>query len=99
MNYTKISPLGPRTGTGTFDCFFDTQKYKAIDEAIAAGDYVQIDFVKDDNGTKFFEAFHMKNPTQKVRKQLEIQHFPFGIDVRDDNNACQMAEVLFGENK
>lgn len=89
-----ISPLGPRTGPGTFDTFFDTVKYKTMEAALAAHDYVVVNFVANGFGTKSFEAYHSKEPHKKAYVELEIQHFPFGIDMRDDQAACNLAVEL-----
>lgn len=95
MSYTKISPLGPRLGPGTFDCVFDTDKYVSVDSAVDANDFVKIDFVKNEEDIIFFEFSHSKLPNEKTYKRLQIQHFPFGIDVFDDNAAMISAgEIL-----
>ena len=94
--YTKISPLGPRKGSGTFDCWFDPDKYKTLEEAEQANDYVVVDFVKDEHGIIFFELYHTKDPGAKRHYELEIQHFlPFmGIDAFDDDAAERLAHKL-----
>jgi hypothetical protein len=95
MAYEIIRPLGPREGPGTFDCIFNTQKYPTIKEAEAANDFVKIDFVRDDSNTIFFEFSYSKAPDEKSHERLQIQHFPAGIDVFDDNTAVSKAiEIL-----
>lgn len=94
MGYKTISPLGKREGPGTFDAFYDTQKYKNIEDASAAHDYVKVDFVMDDAGTIFFEFTHSQHPEEVLYKRLDIQHFPFGIDMLDDQMACDTAYRL-----
>lgn len=96
MAYTKIAPFGPRNGPGTFDNVFNTEKYPSIKEAVADNEYVNIDFVVDENGIIHFEIFYSKNPKIKTYIRLQIQHFPFGVDVVDDtiaiNNAIEILE-------
>lgn len=96
MKYTKISPLGPREGKGTFDTFYDTKKYpKGQSQAEEANDAVIVDFVKDDDGIVYFEFYNTKAPEIKKYHQLEIQHFPFGVDVFDDTSAINIATSMF----
>jgi len=83
MEYTKISPLGPRVGPGTFDFVFDTEKYK-MDQAIIANDGIIVDFVKGNDGILYFDAYDTKQPDIHEYLRLQIQHFPFGIDMMDD---------------
>lgn len=90
-----IAPLGFRKGPGTFDAFFNEGRYKSCDEAEAAGDYVCVNFVRDENGVVFFEHFHTHDPETKLYTRLQIQHFPFGIDVLDDQVAQHVAQDLF----
>jgi hypothetical protein len=94
--YKVIAPLGPRPGSGTFDCVFN-KKYKTREEAEAANDYVVINFVEDMKGVKYFELHHTKHPEKKLYQQLIIQHFPFGIDVVDDQTAVWLATQLLAE--
>lgn len=98
-NFIKISPLGPRNGPGTFDCFFDTAKYTTIEESLAANDYVIVDFEQDENGAKHFNAYHCRQPETPYREVLNIQNFPFGIDAFDDQLACQMAQTILNKSK
>jgi len=95
-----LALLGPRVGPGTFDIFFDTEKYKTQEEAIAANDCVIIDFVRKD-GDIYFEAYHTKEPGVLLYERLEIQHFiaHIGIDTRDDQRACRLAQELLFKNK
>jgi len=95
MTYEIISPLGPRNGDGTFDTFFDLEKYKNQDEAKSSNDLVVINFVKNEGGLIFFEGYHSKVPDRKLYRQLNYQHFPFGIDISDDNLAQELADNLF----
>jgi hypothetical protein len=99
MKYTKISPLGWREGPGTFDSIYDNQKYKTIEEAIAANDIVVIHFVLDENDLINFEVFHSAHPEDKEYQCLQIQHFPAGIDIFDDYVALGMAEKLIEKYK
>lgn len=91
--YIKISPLGPRKGPGTFDCWYDTEKYLSVEEAAVANDLVIVDFVKDENDIIYFELHHTKAPRSRRHYQLEIQNFipAFGIDAFDDDAAERLA--------
>jgi hypothetical protein len=99
VTFTKISPLGKRKGFGTFDCFFDTTKYKSLEAATAMNDYVVVDFVEDERGLKYFCLFHSKKPEECIYQTLQIQHFPFGIDIMDDQTACRLADELLKANR
>ena len=94
----KCSPLGKREGAGTFDQIWDLDKYKSLEEAVKANDSVIIDFVKDDEGFKHFELYHTKKPEDKTHYRLQIQHFPFGIDIMDDRNAIKLANHILNIN-
>lgn len=94
MQYTKISPLGPRRGPGTFDGVFGP-KYKTMEEAVAANDIVIIDFVKDENGIIYFQFYHMKDIAAKRYWQLQVQNFWAGVvDVFDDEAAMLLANKM-----
>jgi len=95
MTYTKISPLGKRECIGTFDCFFDTKKFTSMQETIDAHDFVVVDFVKDEDEIIHFEFYNTKTPDVKKYYRLQIQHFPFGIDMFDDQAACEISSTLF----
>ena len=93
--YEKIRPLPKRDGDGTYDQFWDMDKYDSLEKARKANDTVIIDFVKDEKGIIYFEFYHTKKPEEKTYYRLEWQHFPFGVDTRDDNNATKLAcEIL-----
>lgn len=87
-----VSPLGPRQGAGSFETFFDAERFATIDLAISAQKAVVVDFIKDANGIIWFEAWHIKDPSTKKRRRLEVQHFPFGVDVFDDEAAVNLAQ-------
>lgn len=91
MIYTKISLFGPKKSKGTFDDFFSTEKYKSLEEAYAANDYVTCDFVKDEAGIIHIECKHVRVPDQKKYHELNYQHCPAGLDALDDSLACEMA--------
>lgn len=98
MKYTKISPLGPRPGIGTFDCWWNTDRYKSVVEAVAANDLVVVDFVQDEKGIIYFELHHTKDPEAKRHYELEIQNFipALGIDAFDDHAAERLAQKMLG---
>lgn len=89
-----ISPFGKKEGTGTFDCLFDSEKYKSMDEAVSANDYVEGNYV-DDDGTLKIEAHHIREPYEKKYYTLNWQNPLFGIDALDDNLACEMMAGMF----
>lgn len=95
MTYKKIFPLGKRPSKGGFDDFYSTEKYKSLEDAYHADDFVKVDFVTDENDIVYFEFYNVKNPDEKKHHRLEIQRFPFGIDVFDDQAACTIAPTLF----
>lgn len=95
MEYTRISPLGPRTGPGSFDCYFDMRKYASMQQAMSANDFVVVDFVKDEHKVVYFEFHHVQTPEERHQLRLQVQHFPFGIDMFDDQAAGSKATSMF----
>ena len=94
MKYTKISPLGNRTGPGTYDAIWNNKEYNSLEEAEEKGKLVVLDFVKDENNTVYFEIYNSDNPEEKKYHRLNYQHFPFGVDALDDGLAIEIAETL-----
>jgi hypothetical protein len=92
--YKKIDLFGKKQSRGTFDDFFNPEKYKTIQEAYDANDYVECDHVKDEKDIIYIQAFNWKNPHEKKYHRLEIQKCIFGIDMLDDQMACDMAASL-----
>lgn len=95
MNYEKIYLFGKKESRGTFDDFYSTEKYNSLQDAYDANDYVECDYVKDENGTILIEARNVNNPEIKKYHKLNFQNCPAGIDIMDDNLACEMATTLF----
>lgn len=94
MNYTKISPFGKQESRGTFDDFYNTEKYKSLADAYKKNDYVEIDFVSDKENIIYLEAKNVSNPESKLYHKLNYQHFPAGLDISDDNAGCELADKL-----
>ncbi|HRG19317.1 MAG TPA: hypothetical protein PLP39_09520, partial [Flavobacterium lutivivi] len=94
-NYEKINLFGKKQSRGTFDDFFDINKYETIEQAYNANDYVECDFVRDENGIIFIEARNVKNPELKKYHKLNYQRPFAGLDVSDDNEGVQLAISLF----
>lgn len=94
MGYTKTDLFGRHESRGTFDDFFDTKKYSSIQDAYKENDYVQSDYVRDDDGALYIEAHHVKNPEVKKYHKLNFQRPVAGIDILDDNLAAEMSASL-----
>jgi len=94
MEYEIVNLFGPNKSRGTFDDFFDTDKYESIEAAWAAKDYVQGNFVMDSDGVLHIEAMNVARPDVKKHHKLEIQHPFAGLDVLDDNHGTTMANTL-----
>lgn len=94
VGYKKIDLFGRHTSRGTFDDFFKTEKYKTMQEAYEANDYVECDYVIDQNNIIYIEARHVKNPDVRKYHRLNWQYCPAGIDILDDQLACEMADTL-----
>jgi hypothetical protein len=92
--YTKINLFGKNKSRGTFDDFYSTEKYSSLEEAYNACDYVEGNFVKDENNTIHIELVNISNPEIKKYHTLNIQRCLFGIDVLDDSLACEIAQTL-----
>lgn len=97
MNYEKISPLGQREGLGTFDTVYNEVKYPDKEKAFEEKECVVIDFVKGEDGIIYFEFYHMKEPKIKKHHRLDIQYFPVGIDMFDDQNAMEIGMSMLAE--
>ena len=95
MGYTKIDLFGNQKSKGTFDDFFDTEKYMTMQEAYAANDYVECDFVKDDDGILYIEARHVQFPEIRKYHELNWQRPVAGLDVLDDSLGCELACSMF----
>lgn len=93
MKYTKTE-LFPHKSRGTFDDFYSVEKYFALEDAYAANDYVEADYVVSEDGGIYIEAHHVKYPDNKMRYKLIIQRPLFGIDAQDDALAAEMAVSL-----
>lgn len=93
MSYNKIALFGKKQSRGTFDDFF-SEKYESIQEAYEKNDYVQADFVKDEEGVLYIEAYNVKEPEVKKYHRLNFQRCMFGLDVLDDSLGAEMAESL-----
>lgn len=94
MGYKKIDLFGRHQSRGTFDDFFSTEKYTTLQDAYKANDYVQSDYVIDEDGILYIEAHHVKNPEIKKYHRLNYQRPVAGIDVLDDNLAAEMSASL-----
>lgn len=94
MKYTIISPLGTRKGYGTFDTFFNPASPLSFEELEQSGDYVVMNFVKDEDDIIWFEGFHYRDPANKKYHRLIVQHFPCGVDGLDADASYQMAKSL-----
>ncbi|MFA7289599.1 MAG: hypothetical protein WC055_12050 [Melioribacteraceae bacterium] len=95
MKYTKIYPLGLREGHGSFETFFDLEKYASIKEAEDSNDYVVCDFVLGEDDIKYIECSHIQIPEIKKYHRINYQNFPFGLDVLDDRLASELATSMF----
>ncbi len=93
MKYERINLFGKKESRGTFDDFY-SNKYKSLEDAYLANDYVECDFVKDKNEILYIEARNVKNPDVKEYYRLNYQHCPAGIDMLDDQLGAEMASKL-----
>lgn len=94
MNYTKFYLFGKMKSRGTFDDFFNTDKYDSLEAAYAANDYVEADFVRDEQAAILIELRHSKNPDKRLYHRLNYQEPRFGLDISDDNAAMELAKTL-----
>ncbi len=97
MPFIKISPFGPRLGYGTYETFFDKEKYSSMEEAKFYNDVAVVDFVRDEYGIIYFQAYSTIDPETFLYHKLHIQLFPFGIDYRDDVEVCNLVAKLWGK--
>lgn len=90
----KINLFGQTKSRGTFDDIYSTEKYKTLEEAYAANDYVECNYMIDEKNVLYIEVFNVKNPEVKKLHCLNYQRCPAGIDMLDDSLACQLAGTL-----
>jgi len=95
MKYEKINLFGKQQSRGTFDDFFNTEKHDSLQKAYEANDYVECDFVKDEEGTLYIEAKNVSKPDVRKHHRLNYQRPVAGLDVSDDNAGCELAVSLF----
>ena len=95
MKYKKVDLFGLHQSKGTFDDFFSTEKYSSLQEAYEANDYVECDFVRDEDEILYIEARNVKNPDVRKYHCLNYQRPVCGLDVSDDNAGCELATSLF----
>lgn len=94
MDYKKINLFGKQKSRGTYDDFYNTEKYDTIEQAYEANDYVECDFVRDHHGDLYIEAKNVKNPDRRIYHRLHHQRPVAGLDVYDDEAGCELAESL-----
>jgi len=100
MEYKVIPNLyGYNNSKGTYDDFFDTDKYKTHLDSVEADDFVKVDYVTDDNNTLGVLIYHTKNPEEKRHYQLSWQHPVAGRDILDDNYIAEVADKLLEKYK
>lgn len=92
--FKRIDLFGRHTSRGTFDDLYSNKKYSTMQEAYDANDYVECDYVIDENDIIYIEARHVKNPNTRKYHRLNYQNCPAGIDALDDRLACEMADTL-----
>ena len=97
MSYETFYLFGKKQSRGAFDDFFDIKKYENLKQAYDAADYVHCDFVKNESGEIFIQAYNVSKPDEKKYHRLNYQHCPAGLDGLDDSLACEMAATLFSE--
>lgn len=95
METEVISLFGKRQSEGTFDDFFDPEKYSSYEKAKENHDFVKCDFVKDKEGVLYISAYHIAYPENKLFHKLNYQHCPAGLDVSDDSEGAKLAAKLF----
>lgn len=101
MKYTKIDLFGTQKSRGTYDDFFDTEKYSSMREAYDANDYVECDFVQGADELLYIEAKHTNAPDVKEYHRLNVQNPFAGLDVLDDEAgvALAMSLLVFTQNR
>lgn len=95
MKTTVVNLFGNRNSEGTFDDFFDPEKYSSYEKAKENHDFVICDFVKDDEGILYISAHHVAYPENKFLHKLMYQNCPAGLDVSDDAAGANLASKLF----
>lgn len=94
MEDTIVDLYPNRERRGTYFDFFDGRKYKTIQEAYDADDYVKCDFVKNRHGILFVKATHTKYNVLIEEHRLINQNPLAGIGVLDDRLISQMADRI-----
>lgn len=95
MKYEKIDLFGKQKSRGTFDDFYNIEKFDSLQQAYDAKDYVECNFVKDEDGILYIEAKNISKPDVKKYHRLNYQNPVAGLDSLDDNCGCELAVSLF----
>lgn len=91
--FKKVDIL-PHKSRGTFDDFYNNEKYSSLQDAYNANDYVECNYVRDENRILHIEAYHSQTPEIKKYHRLLWQTPVAGIDALDDEMACRMAVLM-----
>lgn len=97
MPFVIISPFGPKAGYGTYETFYDVDKYSSIEEAKFYNDVAVVDFVRDEIGIIYFRVYSTLDPEKLFYHRLYVQLFPFGVDYNDDVAVCNLIAELWGK--
>ena len=76
---------------GSYDDFYNSEKYNTLQDAYEANDYAEANYMRDDMGTLFIEV------TYKDKKEVHRcgwQNPVCGPDVMDDNAVIKIVDKL-----
>lgn len=93
--YLRVELFSGQKSRGTFDDFYDNESYDSLEDAYTANDYVECDFVKDEEGIIYIECKHSQSHDVKKYHRLNYQRPVFGIDALDDGIAVEVAISMF----
>ena len=94
----KTIKLWEVESVGTYDDFYDTDKYTSYEEAKNKNDFIISDFVEDDDKIKYIKIYKSNDIKTEMIYKLNYQNIIAGIDIEDDNNVYKIALKMLKNN-
>jgi hypothetical protein len=99
MKYEIIDLFGKQKSKGTAEDFFNIKKHSIAENAHKANEFVQCDYVVDQEGVKHIQMFHSRHPEEKTYHRLMIQKPLFGLDIFDDRHMENLSVALLEKHE
>lgn len=95
IEHTIVAPLGKRLGLGTYDTFWDRERYVSYHDAEDHGGLVVVDFVCDADDVVYFQIYPLNAPKTLRYVRLNQQHFPCGLGIEDYFTCIEIVSEFF----